>query len=129
MKKEEHAKRLSKLMKYRQDHINNPTQKELEVELFLVKNKFKYMKQKIFFSQGMSCIVDFYIPKHKCCIEVDGGYHNTKIQKAKDRAKNNYLSKVRNLCVVRIKNKDVPGSFSELKQALKSATRGKVVFI
>ena len=61
------------------------TPSERLFEQILKKNNIRYMKQKGFIAKGFSCIVDFYLPKWKCCIEIDGGYHNTPEQKQKDK--------------------------------------------
>lgn len=67
----------------------------------------KYIFQKGFIQGTLTCIVDFYIPSpHKICIEIDGGYHDTKTQKKKDKYRDDYLRK-RGFNVVRIKNEDV----------------------
>lgn len=51
-------------------------------------------------------LVDLYLPKpYKLCIEVDGGYHE--IRKDKDKAKDKYLTEVRNFKVLRVSNEQV----------------------
>ena len=51
-------------------------------------------------------LVDLYLPKpYKLCVEVDGGYHSTRLDK--DAAKDKYLTEVRNLRVLRLSNDQV----------------------
>ena len=51
-------------------------------------------------------IVDFYCPKAKLVIELDGGQHYLKIGKEKDKIKDNYLSGL-GLKVLRFSDVDV----------------------
>jgi len=87
--------------------INNATKYELDFKLKLDQNNVKYIFQKGFFVGDFYCIVDFYIPKpYKICVEIDGGYHQTKEQIKRDYAKDKYL-KSRGFKIVRINNEDV----------------------
>jgi len=76
--------------KYARKLRNNPTPAE---DNFLSKivglDLGNVMFQKGFLAKGMHCIVDFYLPKYKLCIEIDGGYHNRPEQiKKTDRSAN-----------------------------------------
>jgi len=64
------------------------------------------MFQKGFIGKFNHVIVDFYLPKHKLCIEIDGGYHNTEEQKKKDTNRDNYLIKMRRFRVVHLTNEE-----------------------
>jgi very-short-patch-repair endonuclease len=81
----------------------NATYAELYLKEKLTEQKVYFIFQKSFIKGDFYCIVDFYLPRHKLCIEVDGEYHNTLSQKKKDWAKDNYL-KSRNFRVLRIPN-------------------------
>ncbi len=64
----------------------------------------RYMFQKGFIQGAFYCIVDFYLPQYRLCIEVDGGYHFSDEQRKKDYAKDRYLKVDRRLKVLRISN-------------------------
>jgi len=75
----------------------------------------RYMFQKGFIKGNNFCIADFYLPKYKLVIEIDGGYHLTDEQIKRDKNKDNYY-KERGFKVLHIKNEDVetfPLSFFE----------------
>lgn len=87
--------------------IKNATQSEIEFKKILDENNIYYMFQKAFIQGNNYVIVDFYLPKLKLCIEIDGGYHDTEKQQKRDKNKDYYLTKQRNFKVLRIKNEDV----------------------
>lgn len=82
----------------------NPTNAELALKAKLDQLHIKYIFQKGFIEGPNYVIVDFYIPKHKLCIEVDGGYHNTTKQKIRDANKTDYLRNYRKFRLLRISN-------------------------
>ncbi len=50
-------------------------------------------------------LVDFYFPRpRKLCLEIDGGYHNTPEQKAKDRIRDRFITRSRKMRVTRLTN-------------------------
>lgn len=51
-------------------------------------------------------ILDFYCPKTKVCIEIDGGHHNETEKKEKDMERTSYLNSA-NIKVLRFWNNDV----------------------
>ena len=61
--------------KYRKTLMSNPTREELIVKKWLDDVGIYYKFQKGFL-KPFHRIVDFYIPKKKIIIEIDGGYHN-----------------------------------------------------
>ena len=65
---------------------------------------FKF--QKGFIAYDYYCIVDFYIPRLKLCVEIDGLYHSNSDQVLRDSRKNDYLTRVRNLNVLRLTNEE-----------------------
>lgn len=88
---------------------SNRTQAELYVQSLLSELPYKFIPEKGFIQGDYYCFVDFYLPKPlKVCLEVDGGYHNTDKQKARDKRKTKYLEK-RGFKVVRITNEQAFG--------------------
>ena len=72
-------------------------------------------------------IADFYIPAIKLIIEIDGGYHETSKQKARDNFKDEHY-KDRGFSVIRIKNEDVISfDFSELKKSVESKKKTEYI--
>lgn len=68
--------------------------------------KIDYIFQKGFIAGSGFCIADFYLPKYKTVVEIDGKYHNRRKQRIRDHYKDRYY-KNRNLKVLRIKEEDV----------------------
>lgn len=69
---------------------NNPTKSELSLFKYLTgtfHNRVKF--QHPFLINGKLYYADIAIPSLKLIIEVDGGYHNTEEQKAKDKQRDN----------------------------------------
>jgi very-short-patch-repair endonuclease len=86
----------------------NATSSELVMKglLMLLMHQKKICKR-VMFQKGLIagngyCIVDFYLPSHQLCIEVDGGYHFSEKQKSYDHWKNNYIINERHMRVFRI---------------------------
>lgn len=65
----------------------------------------RIIPQKIIRVPGYVYFIDFYIPKFKIAIEIDGGYHQT--QKEKDAARDERLLDYRNILTVRLTNEEV----------------------
>jgi len=84
----------------------NPTKYESMLMGMLDELKEYYIPQKGFIKGNYYCIVDFYLPKRKLVIEVDGGYHFTDEMRKKDRARDNYL-KSRKFKVLHLTNNAV----------------------
>ena len=118
----------SRISKYRAELLRRLTPSEIEFKNLLDENSIKYVMQKGFCTKGLSCIVDFYIPKYKCCVEIDGGYHKTPEQRAKDNIKNHYLTKIRNFRLIRIDNELVLEKFNEVVKAMQLIKRGEAAF-
>ncbi len=64
----------------------------------------RYLFQKGFFNEHTHYIVDFYLPKRKLCLEIDGGYHGKPEQVAYDARRDAFLTEVRKFKVLRIRN-------------------------
>ncbi len=99
---------------YRRQLRKNPTKEEL-----IFKEYMSEIEQDVSFQKGFitpfSRIVDFYIPKRKVIIEIDGGYHlNTTRQ---DNYKDLMWLQKRGMRTLRIKNEDVlNGNFKAIYQ-------------
>ena len=70
----------------------------------LKETKILFKFQRAFIKKGGFVIVDFYIPRLKLAIEVDGGYHNTPEQQGKDKWKERYLMDNYGIRTVRFTN-------------------------
>lgn len=73
---------------------------------------FKFQKGLITGAK-MFYIVDFYVPSLRLCIEADGGYHGTEEAKKYDAIRNEYMTRKRNLTVLRITNYEISELTSE----------------
>jgi len=80
------------------------TPAELCFKKKLSKFDIKFKFQRGFIKGNGYAIVDFYIPRYKLCIEIDGGYHNTPAQRSKDKWRDNWLRTMRHVEVVRFTN-------------------------
>jgi len=101
--------------KYIKKLKEKPTKTELVVKEWLETKKVRFIFQKGFLLP-FHRIVDFYIPKKKIIIEIDGGYHTNFNEMKKDNNKDiEFLSK-RNMNTIRITNKQV--ETGEYKQIL-----------
>ena len=71
-------------------------------------DKGKQLKRYLFYRQKTigNYIVDFYCPKAKLVIELDGGQHYSPGGKEKDRARDGYMNDIR-LRVLRFSDKEV----------------------
>lgn len=96
----------AKLRYYKKQNSLNPTDSESELMMKLSECKIKYEFQKYFFTSARSCIADFYIPKYRLVIEVDGGYHSSYRQIVRDAEKDIFYMDM-GLRLIRIKNEDV----------------------
>lgn len=87
------------------------TLSEILVANWLLESGINYIFQKGFFVP-FHRIVDFYLPKRKIIIEVDGEIHRFFIEK--DRNKDESYLKKRGMVTIRITNKEVAdGSFKK----------------
>jgi very-short-patch-repair endonuclease len=93
-------------LKYRNELRQRATKSEIKFKKILDENQIKYIFQKGFL-KPFHRIVDFYIPRKKLIIEIDGGYHKEPYYKEKDRIKDAVFLKVRGLKTVRLTNEQV----------------------
>lgn len=96
-----------KAIEYRQNLIQNETPAETQFKKYLNKLKIKYEFQKIVFAGRSFYIVDFFIPKHTCVIELDGSQHYTDEGKKDDSKRTKQLKKVGVIEVYRFTNEEV----------------------
>jgi very-short-patch-repair endonuclease len=90
-----------------------PYEKKLYKE-FLFNLDIHVYKQRIMYNT----IVDFYIPKCKLIIEVDGEYHNEQNQLEKDKSRDVSFKEL-GFTLIRIPNKSIESDFENVKIKLK----------
>lgn len=70
-------------------------------------------------------VIDFYCPKLKLAVEIDGEYHEKPEQKIYDKERQTYLEKF-GITFVRIKNEELLGNpnmaFERIEQTVKQKT-------
>lgn len=84
--------------------LKRQTESELLFASILDRLGVRYMPQKGFIAGNNFCIVDFYLPDFKTCVEIDGGYHNEPNQIKRDSNRDYYLNKQRKFGVIHIEN-------------------------
>ncbi len=103
---EKHRQLISNARKLSKDQIKHATKHEkfLRRELIIrgIKHKFQYP---IVIYPTYACL-DFYFPKAKLCVEVDGEHHYTKGSIIKDQERSIKLSK-KGIKVIRFRNNEV----------------------
>lgn len=82
-----------------------PTKSEQILAEMFIRVGVRAMFQKGFIAGNNFCIADFYLPKHKLVVEVDGGYHTTDSQMRRDANKDWYYRQ-RNFKVWRMTNEE-----------------------
>lgn len=91
----------------RKERLANPTESERIFDDSLTVLKIKHIREKLFFCENTFYFADFYFPKQKLVIEIDGKYHDGEDQVIKDKKRTSDLI---NLCgvkeVIRIKNEE-----------------------
>lgn len=108
IKQAEYSKKFKKIAEdYRQQKIKEQTKEETVTKAVLKSLKIPFDFQKIFYNIETFYIVDFYLPDYNVVIEVDGGYHNTKIQKEKDAKREKFIRRYNKVkYIARIRNED-----------------------
>ncbi len=91
------------LEKYANDNRKHKTQEEIKTESILIQKNIEFETQKPIILDNIPMILDFYIPKLKLVIEVDGGYHKMSKQQIKDKKRDKTLQKY-GYSVMRIPN-------------------------
>jgi len=101
----------------------NITNSELRVLNLLNTLGHKYIFQYPIFNEWYFLIADFYLPKYKLIVEVDGYSHFNAESRAKERKRKKWL-KTKGISVVRIKNKATRKlSSKQLNDRIKRAIR------
>jgi very-short-patch-repair endonuclease len=90
----------------RKDLLSKRTPSELEFGPKLKQTGFKYLTQFPTRNTPTIYFIDFYIPKYKLAIEIDGGYHNKPEQIRKDKNRTYELGKYEGITVIRFTNKE-----------------------
>lgn len=113
---------------YRENSLNNPTMHESFVyECFLKEFKHSEFHREFWFKNRR---FDFYFPKIKTAIEIDGGYHNTEKQKYKDQESDKFVFTKYGIKTIRIKNEDVKTKIEavikQLKESLKNSSQNNL---
>jgi len=91
--------------KFRKELVDNQTIAEKQFKKYLKLLGLKFEFQKIIYAGESFYIVDFYLPRSKIAIEIDGGYHKDRIDLDNERTYQLILSGING--VVRFNNKEV----------------------
>lgn len=87
---------------YARENRKTPTKAELEFKKDLQRRGIKFRSQR----PVDVYIVDFILPDYKAIAEIDGGYHLTDDQQAKDKIRQEYLESL-GFTVFRLTNEQV----------------------
>lgn len=93
--------------KFRKDLVKHQTPSEKTFKALLKSLKIEYDFQHIIYGGNSFYIADFYLPQYKVVIEIDGGYHDTKVQQEKDKIRTFSLRENGVKKVIRFKNNDL----------------------
>lgn len=95
------------LMKERVENLKiNATEAELHFKSVLESNGIEYIFQNPCIVKGRVCIMDFFLPKHRICIEIDGGYHMSTEQLISDKARDHSMA-LCGILTIRFTNEEV----------------------
>jgi very-short-patch-repair endonuclease len=67
--------KVSRAEKIREDNISRRTEAELKVKEILDDLKVEYIEQYPIYTRNSFILIDFYLPKQKIAIEIDGTSH------------------------------------------------------
>lgn len=124
-----------KLRSYRNESLLNPTDAETETYNILLKSfhKCEIIRE---FIEGFRRF-DFYLPRVRIALEIDGEYHNTPRQSLKDQKSDKFM-KGKGIIVLRCANHDlvtlekhisfIYNRFKILKQSMQSKKAVKKIF-
>lgn len=112
------------LKPYRKWLRNNSTPAEINLWIFL---KNKQLSGRKFRGQHSidNFILDFYCPAEKLAIELDGGYHNTLKQSAKDKERDLILNSYR-IKVLRFRNELVFRNIERVLETIRDEFKSDV---
>lgn len=94
------------ILQFVENNKNKLTDAEQRYKNLLDRNGADYQYQVSIKVNDKYYIMDFFFPKSKTCVEIDGGYHFTKEQKIKDEKREKDLESV-GISVIRYKNEDI----------------------
>jgi very-short-patch-repair endonuclease len=92
--------------KWREKQIRNPTPYEMLFAAKLICHKIDFIREYPILTERSFFTADFYLPKYKLLIEIDGLIHETEQQIVKDTVKD-IVYKSFGYNVLRIKNNEV----------------------
>lgn len=102
----------------------NATESEKKFKIYLKLLGYKYSFQYPVYPNNSFFIVDFFLPKERLVIEIDGGYHKDYKQKAKDKLRDQIIYKECGFRTIRITNEEVYSrGETYFKELLKSVTK------
>lgn len=108
------------LMKRRNEMRLHPTPAEAALASRLTQEGIRHVFQSIKFSRGVYRIFDFFIPKHRLVIEVDGEYH----RRSYDTQRDAEVKKAnRRLKILRFTNREVLGQLDAVIQSIKEVLK------
>lgn len=95
----------SLMVKRQKENRGEPTPAEAHIIALLDTMGEHYVFEKGIFTAHKFFLVDFYFPKpRKLCLEIDGAYHDSPAQMAKDKARDKFIRTKRKMRVSRITN-------------------------
>lgn len=97
---------VKKCISYREGLKRHRTKSEETVRSMLKDaRRIECLFQKAFYVCGSLYFADFYFPRYKTILEIDGGYHGTRSQKLKDEKRTSFFESV-GIKVLRVSNED-----------------------
>lgn len=107
--------------RYQKENVDNMTPGEIATKRYLDSINANYIAQHLVICKDKPYLLDFYVTdskRRRLDIEVDGGYHYTKIQMKKDSARAFDINKS-GIKVIRITNEEaLSGNFSKINKWL-----------
>lgn len=94
------------VVEFKEKNLSKMTTYEGKFFDILVSLGIEFIPQKPLRIKGRNYIIDFYVPSQKLIIEIDGGYHYTEEQSAKDTQRDEACSK-EGYKVLRIDNEEI----------------------
>ena len=120
--------KIASVLKNRDILRERATAQEIKVAMFLDKNNVTFIPQLPVFVRDSDLVywADFFIPKNKIVIEVDGSSHNSLYNKGKDLYRDKVFEE-KGFTVIRVKNNAVnDGSFaSALAEVIETCSKQK----
>jgi very-short-patch-repair endonuclease len=85
----------------------------------------------VFWRQVVLCgyIADFWCPKLKLVVEIDGGYHMTEEQQAWDKKREKVMRRDLGAQTIRFKNAEVYTNLTDVERRLREAIRKRKAYI